>query len=131
MLAFTEVDNARCSVPNALPYHGQAEHLAITSGPMELVADVQTRITTSERRLNELEEQIQALESKAPKRVDIANALAEFDELWSTMKPAARNELIENLIDRIDYDGVAGPVEIHFHPTGISTLAQQPQDATA
>jgi len=107
-------------------YHGQAEHLAITSGPLELVADVQTRITTSERRLNELEEQIQSLESKAPKRVDIANSLAEFDELWSTMKPSARNELIENLIDRVDYDGVAGTVDIHFHPTGITMLGQQP-----
>ncbi|WP_372718053.1 recombinase family protein [Novipirellula sp.] len=111
-------------------YHGQVNHLAVTNGPMELVADLQTRITTAERRLNELEEQIYALESKSPKQVDIADSLGRFDELWSTMKPRARNELIEALVDRIDYDGVAGTVDIHFHPTGITTLGQQ-QDTNA
>ena len=103
-------------------YHGQLQHLAITNGPTELVADIQTRISTSERRHTELQEQIATLEAKAPRRSDIADSLARFDELWQSMKSKDRCGLIELLIARIDYDGVQGSVEIHFHNTGIVTL---------
>ena len=37
------------------------------------------------------------------------------------MRPKDRCGLIELLIARIDYDGVQGSVEIHFHNTGIVT----------
>ncbi len=57
-----------------------------------------------------------------PLRSDIADSLARFDELWQTMKSKDRCALIELLIARIDYDGVQGSVEIHFHNTGIVTL---------
>ncbi len=40
------------------------------------------------------------------------------------MRPRERNELVELLIQSIEYDGVAGTVDIHFHATGISTLGQ-------
>ncbi|QDV62643.1 recombinase family protein [Crateriforma conspicua] len=105
-------------------YHGQLNHLAITSGPMELVADLQTRITQSERRHAELNEQIESLEANAPRRVDIVDSLNRFDELWASMKPRDRNDLVATLVDRVDYDGVAGTVDIHFHTTGITTLGQ-------
>jgi site-specific DNA recombinase len=103
-------------------YHGQLQHLAITNGPTELVADLQTRISTSERRHTELQEQLATLEAKAPRRSDIADSLARFDELWQSMKSKDRCGLIKLLIARIDYDGVQGSVEIHFHNTGIVTL---------
>ena len=33
-----------------------------------------------------------------------------------------RQKLLQLLIDRIDYDGMAGQVTIHFHPTGLESL---------
>lgn len=108
-------------------YHVQLQHLAITNGPTELVADLQTRISTSERRHTELQEQIATLEAKAPLRSDIADSLARFDEIWQSMKSKDRCGLIELLIARIDYDGVQGSVEIHFHNTGIVTLGTAPE----
>lgn len=111
-------------------YHGQLNHLALTEGPMDFVADLQTRVTRSERRHAELSEQIQALETETPRRVDIVDSLARFDELWASMKPRNRNDLVSLLVDRVEYDGVAGTVDIHFHSTGITSLGR-PQTETA
>ena len=105
-------------------YHGQLQHLAITNAPLELVTDVQTRIRVSERRLLEVDEQFAALKRKLPERANIKDSLQRFDDLWESMRPRERNELVELLIQSIEYDGVAGTVDIHFHATGISTLGQ-------
>ncbi len=40
------------------------------------------------------------------------------------LRPRERNELVELLIQSIEYDGVAGTVDIHFHATGISAFGQ-------
>jgi hypothetical protein len=38
------------------------------------------------------------------------------------MKSKERCSLVELLVAGIDYDGVQGSVDIHFHSTGIATL---------
>lgn len=111
-------------------YHGQLQHLAITEAPLELVTDVQTRIRVSERRLLEVEEELAALKRKLPNRANIKDSLERFDDLWESMRPRERNELVELLIQSIEYDGVAGTVDIHFHAAGINTLGK-PQDPNA
>lgn len=102
-----------------------------TEDGLEQEFNIQTRISVSERRHTELEEQIASLQAKAPRQSDIADSLARFDELWQSMKPKDRCGLIELLVARIDYDGVQGNVEIHFHNTGIATFgttAESPED---
>mgnify|MGYP001815083186 FL=1 len=72
----------------------------------------------------EVDEQLAALKRKLPERANIKDSLQRFDDLWESMRPRERNELVELLIQSIEYDGVAGTVDIHFHATGISTLGK-------
>ncbi len=48
--------------------------------------------------------------------------LAKFDGLWQAMTTPEKQKLLNLLIDRIDYDGRAGQVTIHFHPSGLESL---------
>lgn len=55
-----------------------------------------------------------------------------FDPLWDTLSAREQARILHLLIERVDYDGPNGTVEITFHPTGIKTLADElkRQDAT-
>lgn len=83
---------------------------------------MQDHIARSESRLPYLQDQIAKLEANAPRLVDIAGCLARFDELWDSMVIKDRCRLVELLVERVDFDGAAGNVEIHFHSTGIANL---------
>ncbi len=39
--------------------------------------------------------------------------------------------IIRLLVQRVDYDGEKGTVSVTFHPTGIRTLADELEEATA
>lgn len=48
-----------------------------------------------------------------------------FDPLWNAMSPLDQSRLLRLLIDRIDYDGQSGEIELHLHPAGIRSLVDQ------
>jgi site-specific DNA recombinase len=48
-----------------------------------------------------------------------------FDPLWETLSAREQARILHLLIERVDYDGPNGTVEITFHPTGIKTLADE------
>ncbi len=41
------------------------------------------------------------------------------------MSPLDQSHLLRLLIERIDYDGQSGEIELHLHPAGIRTLVDQ------
>jgi site-specific DNA recombinase len=56
---------------------------------------------------------------------DMAAALAACAGGWETLSPQERILLIQRLIERVDYDGVAGQVSVTFHASAIHMLAQE------
>ncbi len=48
--------------------------------------------------------------------------LADFEELWQTIQPRKQVRRTSLLVDRVDFDGVAGNVGITIHDTGMQSL---------
>jgi site-specific DNA recombinase len=45
--------------------------------------------------------------------------------VWDCLAPREQARVIELLVDRVTYDGVAGTISITFHPRGIKALASE------
>ncbi len=70
----------------------------------------------------------------APRRsgnADVRQLLAGFEELWDTIQPREQVRLTSLLVDRVDFDGVAGNVAITFHDTGVQNLTTGTAEALA
>ena len=49
--------------------------------------------------------------------------VAEFDPVWDGLSHAEQSRLLQQLIERIDYDGSQGTISVTFDPAGSETLA--------
>jgi site-specific DNA recombinase len=58
---------------------------------------------------------------------EIDEALAVFDPVWNALTAKEQGRVLQLLVERVDYNGAEGKVEIAFHPAGIrSFLAETP-----
>lgn len=83
------------------------------------------RLLATDCRLADIHAQRLGLEASLVTEDEVATALADFDALWESLTPTEQAKVIGLLIDRVEYHGGTGKVEITFAPTGIRTLAQQ------
>ena len=95
-----------------------------TAGP-DLIESEQSRIDKNEARLKELRETIDNHRPVRVSHASIRKTLGELDKAWDTSPPRERCRLMELLIERIDYDGAAGTLDITFHPAGLASLGQE------
>ena len=89
------------------------------------LADVQDHIRTSDRRLSEIENELESLIGKRVSEAEVATALANFDQLWDALAPREQRRVLELLIERVDYDGQRGKVSLTFQPCGIQSLTRE------
>jgi site-specific DNA recombinase len=86
---------------------------------------LQERIGLVESRVRKVREQMQAIRERMLGEDEAATALSLFDPLWATLTPADQARVVGLLVERVDYDGAKGKVNISFHPTGIRALADE------
>ncbi len=84
------------------------------------LAKTQEAIRTTERRLREIGSEIESLRNDEIEEFDVAATLANFDELWASLKPREQTRILQLLIDRIEFDG--DEVAITFRECGIDCL---------
>ncbi len=72
--------------------------------------------------MSEIVSVLAVLDEPSVSEVDVARALAEFDAVWDALTPAERARVIELLVERVEFDGVAGELSTTFRSTGITTL---------
>ncbi|WP_372715504.1 zinc ribbon domain-containing protein [Novipirellula sp.] len=104
--------------------HAEITHLVATAAGPDLIEATQGRIDKNEARLEELRETIDNHRPIRVSHASIRKTLSELDKAWDAIPPRERCRLMELLIERIDYDGVAGTIEITFYPAGLSSLGQ-------
>ena len=104
--------------------HAEIAHLLATSAGPDLIETTQSRIDKNEARLKELRESIDNHRPIRVSHASIRKTLGELDKAWDTIPPRDRCRLMELLIERIDYDGAAGTLDITFHPAGMASLGQ-------
>ncbi len=118
----------------------QAEHQACRSEARRLVgalgaganalaterlAEVELRTSEIESRLGEIAQAIAAIDRTAIDPEDVAKALGQFDPVWDALVPREQPSLLQLLIERVDYDGVAKEVAITFRADGVASLTEQ------
>jgi len=106
---------------------------ALTGAPStfvsERLAELDLRAVQIEARLTELQGAIAAIDRTVIDPQDVAVALAQFDPVWDALVPREQANLLQLLIDRVDYDGVAKEVAIIFRADGIASLAGEQRSA--
>src|SRR5436190_8372963 len=107
--------------------HAQVLKLVLASSEAELrqLADLQTTITSAERRATAVRDEIQTLHRQLVNEDELTAALAQFDPVWEALSPQEQARVLNLLIERIEFDGQSGDTSITFHPTGIKTLAEE------
>jgi site-specific DNA recombinase len=96
------------------------------NGPLiARLADLQERISHVEGRGRQVLAQIKGLHQQLLDEEQAALALSVFDPVWQALTPKEQAQVVQLLVERVDYDGAHGKVAITFHPTGIRTLADE------
>ena len=89
---------------------------------------LQARMRDEQLEAAKLNEHIVRLRKRMLDSDELTGALEAFDPLWDRLSPTHKARLIHLLVDRIEYDGDAETVAVTFHPTGIRSLTDPPQE---
>ena len=65
------------------------------------------------------------LEHAVPTSDQVMATVAEFDTAWQALAPCEQVQLIPLVVQRIEYDGPAGTIDITFHPQAPQLLHQK------
>ena len=93
------------------------------------LADAQDRIRAAEKRLTEIQEEMIEAKSQVVDERDLRETLGKFDPIWDALSPNERAKVIQLLIERIDYDGQEGTLEITFRASGLRALKEKVEEA--
>jgi len=91
-------------------------------------AATEEEIRDLEKRLAAAQEELDGLEKLRIDPDDLRAALAAFDPVWEQLTTAEQARVVQLLIERIDYDGGTGRLDITFRPAGVRTLAEKNTD---
>ncbi len=112
-----------------LAHDAQRQRLGAVSGNGrargEVPADHELAIRRLEEELRTVEEELAALRGQRTHPDELRAALEAFDPVWVQLTTPERAQLLQNLIERIDYDGGSGKLAISFRPEGARLLGRQ------
>jgi len=91
---------------------------------VERTAFLQESITRTEQRQREIDSEVRRLRQEFLQHEGETELPQSWEEIWGVLSSRERYELLHLLIERIDYDGRTGEIEIFFHETGIPALEQ-------
>jgi site-specific DNA recombinase len=91
--------------------------------------DLKTRLAKTQARIVEVEKDLEHLKQCRFGRSDVEEAVSDFDQLWTILRPKERVQLMELLVSRVYYDRFEGALSITYHPTAISALIQNEEGA--
>jgi site-specific DNA recombinase len=91
------------------------------STPGRLV-ELQDRIAHLNRRLVDIQPQVDAVEAEGTSPADVEKALSEFDPLWGQLSTWEKERFIHALVEQVRYDGKTGTVTLGFRSRGIRDL---------
>ncbi|MCP4006749.1 MAG: recombinase family protein, partial [bacterium] len=90
----------------------------------ELTA-TQKRLAQIRNRQAEIKTELGDLKSQSIDRDDLTRALEAFDPIWNVLLTPERERVLQLLIDRIDYDGGTGDLQITWRLSGFGDFAAE------
>ncbi|HTF55981.1 MAG TPA: recombinase family protein [Planctomycetota bacterium] len=94
------------------------------------LANLEERQGAIATRLAEIDAESQRLAGIKVDPIETKSALATFDPVWDLLEPREKERLVRLVVERVDYNGVAGEIGLHFHPLGLQSLVAEDGVAT-
>ncbi len=91
--------------------------------------ELKTRLAKAQARIDVVESDLEHLSQCRFGRSDVEEAISDFDQLWAILRPKERVQLMELLVSRVQYDRFEGALSISYHPTAITALIQNDEEA--
>jgi site-specific DNA recombinase len=120
----TDLSTSRTDVQRLVETVSRLTGPASDATAVELAA-AQERVTSVEARRTEIKAELAALDTQAIDREQLADALTQFDPIWSVLLTPERERVLQLLIEKIDYDGGTGKLDIAWRLAGFGQLAQE------
>ena len=91
--------------------------------------DLKARLDKTHARIVEVERDLEHLKQCRFGRSDVEEAVSDFDRLWAILRAKERVQMMELLVSRVQYDRFEGALSISYHPTAISALIENEEEA--
>lgn len=83
------------------------------------------RMRMAMEHLSAIGSEIRDRDIEPPDRDVIEHALREFDPVWIALSPREQERVLKLLVQRVDYNGASGQVDITFAPDGFEVFLEQ------
>lgn len=83
------------------------------------------RMREATERLSGIREQIRDADSVPVDQEVVRQALRNFDPVWNALAPREQERVLNLLVQRVDYNGESGQIEITFEPDGFEVFLEQ------
>jgi site-specific DNA recombinase len=85
----------------------------------------QERQRAATERLYAIRDELRDSERVPPDEEVVRQALRDFDPVWNALAPREQQRVLNLLVQRVDYNGESGNVEITFEPDGFDVFLEQ------
>ena len=92
---------------------------------MTTVAESQERVVALERRQRDVADRQRVLDGQEVDPEAVGRALAQFTGVWDVLLAPERERVVRLLIDRVDYAGASGELQLTFSATGAKLLTAE------
>jgi site-specific DNA recombinase len=89
------------------------------------IAEIREVIRKTAQELSRVEEALYDSRRRGVRREELVRALAPCDEAFSSATPRDQHRLLQQLLQRVDYDGAEGKIALTLNPDGVSALAKE------
>jgi site-specific DNA recombinase len=89
------------------------------------LAAAQERQQVATELLYAIRDDIRDCERVPPDEDVVRQALRDFDPVWNALAPREQHRVLNLLVQRVDYNGESGRVEITFEPDGFDVFLEQ------
>jgi len=89
------------------------------------LAAAQDRQRMATERLYAIRDEIRDCDHGPVDQEVVRQALQDFDPVWNALSPREQERVLNLLVQRVDYNGESGQVEITFEPDGFDVFLEQ------
>jgi site-specific DNA recombinase len=95
------------------------------------LVDLKARILKSEAAITRTMDKLKSIDDKRLTRLDVDRSMSDFGQVWASLSAKERTHLVELLVAKIVYDPDEGSLEVTYHPTAITALAEECEEVAS
>ena len=122
-------ERERIAIAEVRPCEADIHRLATNAvaGPEQAtrLASAQERQRAATERLYSIVDEIRNCDRVPPDEEVVRQALRDLDPVWNALAPREQQRVLNLLVQRVDYNGESGNVEITFEPDGFEVFLEQ------